>query len=78
MHSLLNQEMRKIADESKNINLFQEEERILTNREVEEQKRLKEEQFLKDKNMDYSSRFLGSYNDDKQKPWYSQKKGSCV
>ena len=25
--------------------------------------------------MDYSTRFLGSFNDKKQMPWYSQKKG---
>lgn len=25
--------------------------------------------------MDFSSRFLGAYNDQKQIPWYSKKKG---
>jgi hypothetical protein len=25
--------------------------------------------------MDFSSRFLGTYNDQKQMPWYSKKKG---
>lgn len=53
--------MRKIADEQKNINLFEEEERLLQNKEMSELKRLKEEEFLRDKNMDFSTRFLGSY-----------------
>lgn len=70
--------MRKLADESKPINLFEEEEKILMNREVSELKRLKEEEFLKDKNMDYSTRFLGSYTDEKHRPWYSQKKGTII
>lgn len=33
---------------------------------------------MKDKNMDFSSRFLGSYNDQKNMPWYSKKKGTTV
>jgi len=57
------------------VNLFEEEERILLNKEVNEAKRMKEEEFLKDKNMDFSSRFLGTYNDEKHMPWYSKKKG---
>lgn len=67
--------MKRLAEEDKHVNLFEEEEKILMNREAEEVKRLKEEEFLKDKNMDYSSRFLGSYNDSKNLPWYSKKKG---
>ena len=46
------------------------------NREVAELKRLREEDFLKDKNMDYSSKFLGTYNDQRKMPWYSKKKGT--
>ena len=41
-----------------------------------ELKRLREEDFLKDKNMDYSSKFLGTYNDQRKMPWYSKKKGT--
>lgn len=41
VHSLINQEMRKMADEQKHINLFEQEERTLANREVEQLKRLK-------------------------------------
>jgi hypothetical protein len=26
--------------------------------------------------MDYSSKFLGTYNDQSMKPWYSKKKGA--
>lgn len=26
--------------------------------------------------MDYSSRFLGTYNDERSMPWYSKKKGT--
>ena len=63
VHSLINQEMKKLANEHKHVNLFEEEERILINKEVADAKRLKEEEFLKDKNMDYSSRFLGTYNE---------------
>jgi len=55
--------MKKLANEHKHVNLFEEEERILINKEVADAKRLKEEEFLKDKNMDYSSRFLGTYNE---------------
>lgn len=36
-------------------------------------KRLSEAQFLKDKNMDYSSKFLGTYADSSKKsPWYAR------
>ena len=75
VHSLINQEMRKMADEQKHINLFEQEERTLANREVEQLKRLKEDEFLRGKNMDYSTRFLGSYADQTKMPWYSKKKG---
>ena len=68
--------MKKLANEHKHVNLFEEEERILINKEVADAKRLKEEEFLKDKNMDYSSRFLGTYNEERNMPWYSKKKGT--
>jgi hypothetical protein len=45
---------------------------------MEELKRLKEEEFLRDKNMDFSTRFLGSYAEKKNMPWYSKKKGFKV
>jgi hypothetical protein len=76
VHSLISMEMRKIADQEKNINLFEEEERILMNRELADVKRLKEEEFLKDKNMDFSSKFLGTYTEERNMPWYSKKKGA--
>jgi len=67
--------MRKLADENKHVNLFEEEERILASRDLAEMKRLREEEFIKDKNMDFSSRFLGNYNEKRNMPWYSKKKG---
>lgn len=37
---------------------------------------MKEAEFLKDKNMDYSSKFLGTYADGSKKlPWYTREKG---
>ena len=41
-HSLLNAEMRRMAEDSRPINLFEQEERLLLNKEAEEQRRLKE------------------------------------
>lgn len=39
-------------------------------------KRLREAEFLKDKNMDYSSKFMGIYAEgNKMSPWYSKEKG---
>ena len=35
----------------------------------------KEEEFLKGKDMDYSSKFLGTYANDDKKPWYAKRKG---
>ena len=58
-----------------NFNLFEEEERVLQNQEGEELRKMKEQDFLKEKLSDYSSKFMGSFNDEKQLPWYSKKKG---
>ena len=29
-------------------------------------------EFIKDKSIDMSSKFLGAYNNDKMKPWYTK------
>ena len=75
VHSLLNQEMRRMNDGEKHVNLFEDEERLLQNKDMAELKRLKEEEFLKDKNVDYSTRFLGNFVNSLC-PWYSKKKGT--
>lgn len=62
-------------DGEKHINLFEEQERLLQNKDMAELKRLKEEEFLKGKNVDYSTRFLGSFVNSLS-PWYSKKKGT--
>ena len=45
------------------------------NKEIVESKRLKEEEFFKEKNVDYSTRFFGTYGDESRQPWYIKKKG---
>ena len=35
---------------------------------------MKEAEWLKDKDIDYSSKFLGTYNDDGKMPWYAKSK----
>lgn len=67
--------MRRMNEGGKHINLFEEEERLLQNKDMAELKRLKEEEFLKGKNVDYSTRFLGSFVNSLN-PWYSKKKGT--
>lgn len=62
-------------DKNKHINLFEKEQQIIENREIQEMKRLQEAEFLKGKDtMDLSSKFLGTYADDKTKPWYIKHK----
>lgn len=68
--NLITEELRRINEANKHINLFEHEQRILDNREQTEAKIMKEREFLKDKDFDMASKFLGAYNDEKMKPWY--------
>jgi hypothetical protein len=69
-NNLIAQELRNIQESKKHINLFENEQKMIENREVLEAKILKEREFLKDKSFDMSSKFLGAYSDQQRQPWY--------
>ena len=72
--SILNHEFKRLAEENQHVNLFEHEQKILENREVLEYKKSKDAKFLKEKDLDYSSKFLGTFNDDSKIPWYAKTK----
>lgn len=67
-------ELERIDEEHRHVNLFEKEERLIENQEVLDGKILNEVEFMKDKPLDATSKFLGSYNVDKNKPWYLKTK----
>ena len=58
---------------SKNINLFEDEQKIVEFKKVTEAKIEREKDQMKDKPYDESSKFMGSLNEKTNTPWYLKK-----
>lgn len=69
VNNKLDADLKKIAKEKKNINLFEKEEEQMIRKENTQAYIEMEKEFFKDKPFDLSSKFLGQFSDANQ-PWY--------
>lgn len=65
-------------EEKRHINLFEAEQRIIENKELLDAKIFAEKEHLKNKDIEVASKFLGTFSDERCKPWYMKKKDEKV